>query len=65
MLFKAKAVITLMIDGHIREAECTACRERIGAWDQPISTCDQRDKLQADFDRHITLRHPEAAKVAQ
>ena len=55
------AQVTLMIDGHIREAECSVCRDRIGIWTTPKAAEDELLELNEAFERHRRLRHPDIA----
>ena len=52
-----KPFVTLVMDGHIRQVECSACGDYIGHWNEFEPGDDQQAKLQDDFAKHMRLRH--------
>ena len=52
-----KPFVALIINGHIREVECSVCRDRIAHWDGTESAEEQQTKLQDAFARHLRLEH--------
>ncbi len=56
-----KPFVPLVMDGSIRQVECSTCGDYIGHWDGVERGDDQQAKLQDEFAKHMRLRHPNNA----
>lgn len=56
-----KPVVTLVINGIIREAECPVCRDSFRITPEE-SADDQQKKLDEAYARHLHNRHRELAR---
>jgi len=59
---KVEAIVTLMIDKRIVEAECSLCHDVILAGGRSASTEDQETELREAIDRHAKRRHSEKSE---
>jgi len=52
-----KPVAMLTIDGRVRRAMCSACKEPLPLGDEVGSIDDQKLKMEEAFRRHMRFRH--------
>jgi hypothetical protein len=59
---KVEAIVTIMVDKRIVEAECSLCHDVIFAHGRADSTEDQESQLREAINKHARQRHSEGSE---
>lgn len=53
-------IVSMVVNGVIREAYCSACYGNLGLGDERGTQEEQQANLEEAFQRHLRSNHPEA-----